>query len=103
VLLLQNPAAAPVHARLTLKARAISLRQITLKINQTVAGKCVLDEKSQDIVFPDIVVPPGQATLILASSESARQATAGDPRPLSVCLYGLELRALGGDAGPAPK
>jgi len=91
---LANPRPQALRARLTLRVRAVSPRDLVLRIEGSYLGARPLAGPLQEVMFEDVVIPPGKSVLKLTSSKPPASPSPGDARLLSVALYGFELRTL---------
>lgn len=93
-LVIDNPAARPLVLVGTLDGRALGTRDVALALagaEPAAAPTVRLADARAKTRFPPLTVPPGRSTLVLRSAQPAAQASPGDPRPLAVCVFRLEL------------
>ncbi len=84
-----NPHAKPVVARVTLEARTVGTRELTLELQGSATSAPVtLGEATGHVAFPAIVLPPGRSTLVLHVGRGASHVP-GDARPLGICAFSL--------------
>lgn len=92
----ENPHAWPLRVVVTLDGWSLGERDLML----TVVGETAAVEKMETrnlgaqrvkTIFPEIVVPPGGATVALKSVQPWKNAGAGETRMLGVCVFGVEL------------
>lgn len=91
-ILVTNPAAQPVPARLTVKVQALAPGRIELRLEQHSLGVRALDGSRQELVFEHLLFQPGNTVVSLTGPAGTR--SAGDERSLSFALHGFELRAV---------
>lgn len=91
-ILVTNPAAQPVPARLTVKVQALAPGRIELRLEQHSLGVRDLDGSVQKLVFEHLLFQPGNTVVSLTGPAGTR--SAGDERSLSFALHEFELRAV---------
>ena len=91
-ILVTNPAAQPVPARLTVKVQALAPGRIELRLEQHSLGVRALDGSRQELVFEHLLFQPGNTVVSLTGPVGAK--SGGDERSLSFALHDFELRAV---------
>lgn len=92
---LQNPQAQPVRARLLLRVRGLTPRELTLSVNEGGSTwRYPLDGRVQTVEVGNFTVPPGRSRLVIDSPEPPASDGPGGGRRLNVALYGFQLRPL---------
>jgi len=90
---LVNPGPAALRLRLTLRARAITPRNLVLRVNGADLATRPLRAESGVADFGEMLLPPGPTVLGLHPTRPAER-PAGDERMLSVALEELVLRPM---------
>ena len=97
---IENAHAWPLRVVCTLDGWSLGARDVTLAVaGAPGAGAGPAGEgRSRNLggqrgqtVFPEIVVPPGGATVALTSAQPWPGAVGGETRPLGLCVFGLEF------------
>ncbi len=91
-ILVTNPAAQPVPARLTVKVQVLAPGRVELRIEEHSLGVRDLDGSVQELVFEHLLFQPGNTVMTLTGPAGAR--AGGDERLLSFALHDFELRAV---------
>ena len=91
-ILVSNPAAQPVLARLRVKVRALAPGRVELRLEQHFLGARDLDGSWQELAFEHLLFQPGNTVVSLTGPVGAK--SGGDERSLSFALHGFELRAV---------
>jgi hypothetical protein len=91
---INNPAATEVRIRLTLKAQAITPRQVQVSLNGTKLGALPIGTVIGSFDLGEVLVPPGESMLELQPAEAARAGENGDARLLSVAVHEMTLQGL---------
>lgn len=88
----------PLFIVCTFDGWSLGARDLTLEVQGTphlVAARPGdarnLSAQREKTVFPEIVVPPGGATVVLKSAQPWMGAVGGETRVLGVCVFGLEF------------
>jgi len=92
-ILVTNPSARPIEARLSLRVRSLAPGSLELRLEQHSAGVRALDGSLQDAVFEHLLFQPGNTVVTLAGPAGAAPG-GGDARILSFALHDFELRSL---------
>jgi hypothetical protein len=91
---IENPHAVPMPISLVLDARSFAPREVTAQVvggAATVAGN--VRTQRTDVVFNDLVVPPGKHVLRLAIGPTMAPKPP-DPRSLGICVWHVDVRVL---------
>jgi hypothetical protein len=97
---IENPHAWPLRVVCTLDGWSLGAREVTLAVagEKREAGGPAGEGRSRHLggqrgqtVFPEIVVPPGGATVALTSAQPWPGAVGGETRTLGLCVFGLEF------------
>jgi len=92
-IVLINPAAVPVQAKLQLEVRGLTPRHLKLRTELHVVADYNLDGSVQKINVNQLLLQPGRNVLSLVS-EPGNSSNPADSRLLAVALSAFELRAL---------
>ncbi len=90
---IDNPHAWPVYVTCTLDGWSLGARDLILSPADLAWTGQLRNLGAQRVktTFPEIIVPPGGATLTLRSVQPWMKASPGDSRSLGVCVFGLEF------------
>jgi hypothetical protein len=87
----ENPHSRPVTIQVTLDGRSLKERDVGLAVEPAAPTSYVqVGPRRATVVFPPVVVPPGESRLILHSPQPGDRPPA-DSRALSVCVFSLTL------------
>ncbi len=95
---IQNAAAEPITARIAVKARSVARGVLRLSVGSRLAGEHVIDETLRELMFTDVVLPPG-ITVLTLQSDQPPVTLPGDGRALTFAVYGWEIRAVSRETG----
>lgn len=90
---IDNPHPWPLRVTVTLDGWSLGVRDLTLSVvGASPSGESRnLGGQRVKTTFPELIIPPGGATLALRSVQPWMKASPGDPRSLGVCVFGLEF------------
>jgi hypothetical protein len=88
---INNPHPYPVAMRVTLDARAIADRNITISVAGVVPPAPIhMDKRRRQATTSIMIAPPGRSTLLLHSDQPPVKVS-GDARSLSLCVFSLSV------------
>jgi hypothetical protein len=93
-LVLSNHTGVPRRMQVTLRAQAVTPRQLRMRLNGRALGVQPVGLEIGTFDFGEIMLPPGDSELALQTSEPSRPAGDGDNRNLSVAVHEVTLREL---------
>jgi hypothetical protein len=87
---LTNRGAVPVAVRMSCRLSAFTDRNLGLRVNGQEIWSTPLWPAARPHEFPVIVVPPGETAVVeFATDAPSMRLENGDPRELSLCVFGL--------------
>jgi hypothetical protein len=89
-----NPGTRPLRVHVSLRAHALTPRDLHVLANDVEVGACKLGTEPEKFDLGELVLAPGPTTLALRASLPAGWAGGDDDRMLSVALHKLTLRAI---------
>ncbi len=97
VLVIDNPPGGSRQIRVTLDARGLGERELTLRSGggEPVAPVVRLGEARASVSFGPFSIPEGRSRWVLHSAQPAERAGPDDPRLIAVCVYHVAIDAGG--------